>query len=426
MPIVPNYMNQVNAQNWAEGLGSVVQALNNPQAFANAELLRAKKAEIESSIAYQQGKLGLETQQTAAQVNNYNSAAGAQSALRGKYEAETQGIVRGQKAQDGLGTTLVSAYGVTPAIGQAIQQVAIASNDSNSKQMGDMIANLGRMNPQKGDPGEHIFWAPGDWRKPPPTPQGQAGPATVGNVTTVPTAKTPAVSGANPYAPAPAIDPVAERSAIAAHLKDNPAQKAAQLTQSLDAMQALISGNNAPYQGPLGSALGAINILNPNAQQFNQLSKVAAAASRTEPGAVSNYEQQLFQSRVPNLSNSREANQAIAALGKAAAKKTQETESFVQRFMSQGGSLAQAERIQAEYELDPRSRSVVELPDGGVTLKPNIGIFDWYQEKLNNPGTALGSPNSSPLANAVSGTPSTDLTPDEQAELAALRAKHKR
>lgn len=226
MPIVPNYMNQANAQNWAEGLGSVVQALNNPQAFANADLLRAKKAEIEASIAYQQGKLGLERQETtaklpvfAAQANNQNAEAAEHNAKARQNDLVGQSLQRQMQAQNGLGDAVSAAYGVNPAVGKAIQQVAIASNDSNSKQIGDMISNLGRLNPQTANPGESVFWAPGDWRMPQPPAQqggslvpqsqvpfsqgggmggqapvglgtaiqqGQSGPVTVGNVTTVP------------------------------------------------------------------------------------------------------------------------------------------------------------------------------------------------------------------------------------------------
>ena len=440
MPIVPNYMNQVNAQNWSEGLGSVVQALNNPQAFANAELLRAHKdyygAQTEKTLAsilhdqqLNSAKIGTE----GAQASYYTAGAGEKDAATAQIKQQTRALANMEQGLLDAGVDSNTAH-----LGGLLFEAG--GKNSTTENNADALIKLFRPD-VKLAPGETaVLTSGGPIPSPLLPPQGQTaqtvqpsglgttlnrGAQVNGNMITAP-GKNSAVIGTNPYAPSPALDSIAERSAIAAHLKENPAQKAAQLTQSLDAMEQLISGKDAPYQGPLGSALGAINILNPRAQQFNQMSKVAAAASRTEPGAVSNYEQQLFQSRVPNLSNSREANLAISALGKAAAKKTQEMESFVQRFMSQGGSLAQAERIQAEYELDPRSRAVVELPDGGVTLKPNVNIFDWYQDKLNNPGTALGSPNSSPLANAVSGTTSTDLTPDEQAELAALRAKHKR
>jgi hypothetical protein len=143
MAIVPNYMNQVNAQNLTEGLGSIVQALNNPQAFANAELLRAHKdyygAQSQKTLA---DILNDKQESTArvttlgAQANQYNTGADVNRAQANQYAIETKAIIRQQGAQDSLAPSLV-ATGVPQADANFLQQAVIASPTSTSKNIVD-------------------------------------------------------------------------------------------------------------------------------------------------------------------------------------------------------------------------------------------------------------------------------------------------
>jgi len=436
MPLRSNPLASFNqSQSIADAISNVGNIFN-PVSTMQMGLLQAKQREIDANIANQEKELGLKAPVYAGQAAQAQASAGSQNALRDKYTAETKGIVRQQNAQDGLGTAVSAAYGLSPEVGHAIKQVAIASNDSNSKQIGDMIANLGRLNPQTGNPGENIFWAPGDWRMPTsatttqssaPVGVGTAvrgGATTVGNVTTVPSAKSPAIAPANPYVPF-STSSDAEKAAYNKWVSENQGGKAAQLLSDLKKMEEYVSGPNAAYQGFLGSVLTKLPFLgNTRTQQFDADSKVAAANARTEPGSVSNFEQQLFLQRVPNPSRSPDANKSMIEAGVQGAKKTIETSNFIQKFVASGGSLSQAERIVNEYNLDPMSRAVEETKNGGVMVKPHVKIEDWYAKKLANPGRPLGT--SSDLASVVSGgSPqnSSQLTPEEQAELMARRAR---
>lgn len=217
----------------------------------------------------------------------------------------------------------------------------------------------------------------------------------------------------NEYVPY-SSDPAQERSAYNAWLKENPGQQATNLISSLNLMEQFTDQKGIdPYQGTFGEALSYIPTWvpfvggkTPEAEQFRQQSAIAAAASRTEPGQVSNYEQQLFARRVPNLSNTREANAAIIQVGKLGAQKKAETEAWMQRFIDMGGSFAQAQRIVNQYNTDPQSYAAQELTDGGIGFNPNYKTIDqWHQEKLGNPNSSLGD------AVAPSAT-STQITPD--------------
>lgn len=207
MPIVPNYMNQVNAQNWAEGLGSVVQALNNPQAFANADLLRAKKAEIEANIAYQQGKLGLDTQELgykknvyAAQANNQNADAAYHNAQARSQDLVGQQVQLQTKAMAGLGARLM-ATGVPEADAMLGQDLIVSgSAKSTSENNADAINKILQRSPVTIPQGGSVLLPPSSPLLPQNQPQQpaqanlgtaltgrQSGPVFNGNMVSAPT-----------------------------------------------------------------------------------------------------------------------------------------------------------------------------------------------------------------------------------------------
>ena len=247
----------------------------------------------------------------------------------------------------------------------------------------------------------------------------------------VPDKKSFASVPSNPYAPY-SPDPALERSAYNAWLKDNHGANHASTLASLNMLERFADGKgNDPYQGYGGQLLSFVPSFiggNPASQQFRQQASILASRARAEPGAVSNYEQQLFLQRVPNLSNSREANAAMIQVGKIGAQKAVETDIWMQRFIASGGSLAQAQSIANEYNSDPRNFGASENPDGTVNLNPNYPKIDqWYQEKLSGfqspqtqqaqPTSLSGvvAPNAEPVPAGIDQNIWNHMTPQEKA-----------
>lgn len=255
-----------------------------------------------------------------------------------------------------------------------------------------------------------------------PQQQGSAQPVQQGGMSVTALPNGGSIVGAphggdfDPYAPMPPMDQREERNSYAEYIgKDGtPGARAAKELSALNNMRQIInSPNRPPMGGPLGAwanatswvpgANGFLGMGNPQAANFDQESKVAAAAAR-DPGKPSNYEEQLYLQRVPNLSRSPEANLAVVMAGQAGAAKQADIFNFVNRFREAGGSTDQAQRIAAEYLADPQTLAVVENPDKTITPNPKApSIFQWYASKAKSVPDALSANTHSSLADVLSG-----------------------